>query len=248
MKKLRRYTKETSRAISGGYRGLRRAIHSAAPHWASRKLGRTLDYFDLVFVDHHIFRFVYSNSHEIAPGVWRSSQPAPYQIRQFKRKGVRTVINLRGPRDCGSYRLERAACRHQGIHFVDFQMVSRGAPKKDVIHAAARLFREIEYPVLMHCKSGADRVGLMSALYMILKEGRPAEDALSQLSIRYGHFKEADTGILDFFLQSYIDHNRHSPMAFLDWVDNVYDPKQLKRDFRAKGGANLIVNTLLRRE
>ena len=37
-------------------------------------------------------------------------------------------------------------------------------------------------------------------------------------------------------------------MAFLDWVDNIYDPQQLKRDFRAKGGANLIVNTLLRRE
>lgn len=248
MRVLNRYSKSTRRAISGGYRGVRRAIAQATPSWAQKKLGRTLDYFDLVMVDHHIFRFIYANRHKVAPGVWRSSQPAPYQIRAFKRRGIQTVINLRGARDCGSYRLEHAACRRNGIDFIDFPMYSRGAPNPQAIRAAAELFHKIRYPVVMHCKSGADRAGLMSALYLILKEGRPVEEALSQLSIRYGHFKDADTGILDFFLQSYIDYNRHTPIGFMDWVNTVYDARKLKDAFRARSHANLIVNRLLKRE
>ena len=30
-----------------------------------------------------------------------------------------------------------------------------------------RIFDEIEYPVLLHCKSGADRAGFMSTLYPV---------------------------------------------------------------------------------
>ncbi len=39
---------------------------------------------------------------------------------------------------------------------------------------ARALFDRIEYPALFHCKSGADRVGLMAALYLFFKEASPA--------------------------------------------------------------------------
>ena len=32
------------------------------------------------------------------------------------------------------------------------------------------MFETIEYPAVMHCKSGADRAGIMAALYLILKK------------------------------------------------------------------------------
>jgi hypothetical protein len=37
-------------------------------------------------------------------------------------------------------------------------------------------------------------------------------------------------------------------MPFLDWVDTVYDPKALKRDFRAAGWARRLVDQVLKRE
>ena len=37
-------------------------------------------------------------------------------------------------------------------------------------------------------------------------------------------------------------------MPFFEWVDTVYDPDELKRTFHAKGWANRLVNTVLRRE
>jgi hypothetical protein len=37
-------------------------------------------------------------------------------------------------------------------------------------------------------------------------------------------------------------------MPFFEWVDNVYDPEELKRSFHANGWANRLVNDILRRE
>jgi hypothetical protein len=43
-------------------------------------------------------------------------------------------------------------------------------------------------PILIHCKNGADRSGLVGALYLYTQEGRPAEVAYRELSISRGHF------------------------------------------------------------
>ena len=69
-----------------------------------------------------------------------------------------------------------------------------------------------------------------------------------QLGARYGHFKQADTGIIDAFFQRYLEDTRARPMPFLEWVDTVYDPDALLRSFKAGRWANIAVNTILRRE
>lgn len=214
----------------------------------ARRLNRALDYFDLTFVDHGIFRGIYANRHEIAPGVWRSSQPGPRQIAGYARRGIRTVINLRGERDCGSYRLEAEACKRHGIRLIDFQLRSRAVPSRDEVLEAMALLRDVDYPVLIHCKSGADRAGLMSVLVLFIKEGVPLEQALKQLSLKFGHIRQSDTGILDHFFERYLAHNSKHPMTFLEWLDKAYDPKAIRNDFRAKGWANLLVNRAMQRE
>ncbi len=87
----------------------------------------------------------------------------------------------------------------------------------------------------MHCKSGADRAGLMSVLYRHLHEGVPIEAAKKELSFKYGHIRQAHTGILDYFFERYIADNAARPMPFFDWVDTVYDPDELRSTFRSQG-------------
>ena len=214
------------------------------PAWARP----TAAWLDLSLVDHGFIRAVYSNTHRVTPKLWRSSQPAPYQLRRYARDGIRTVINLRGASDTGSYHLEAAACREHGLTLVDFSVNSRDTPRKEVLIRAPKLFAEIEYPALLHCKSGADRAGLMSALFLMLHEGRPVEEALGQLSLRFGHVRQAKTGILDFFLEQYRDYIVERPIAFLDWVDQVYDPDAVRQAFRSGRWADWMVNRVLRRE
>lgn len=244
----KRFLKPYSKAVSVGYRGFRRRVDERAPAWLRAPANKFLDYYDLFFVDHHIFRAVYANRHQIAPGVWRSAQPSPAQIAYLAKRGVKTIINLRGERDCGSYRLQVEACRRHGIKLVNFPLKSRLTPPVEVIQEARKLFANIEYPVLMHCKSGADRAGLMSALLIYLKEGKPIEEAAKQLSLKYGHFKSSETGVLDYLFARYIADSKAEPITFFEWLETRYDPWQMKREFQAKGWANLIVNRALQRE
>lgn len=202
----------------------------------------------MLVMDHGVFRLVYANRHQLSDRAWRSAQPAPHHIRAFARDGIRTIVNLRGERLCGSYWLELQECERLGIKLVNFIIRSRAAPTREELRGARALFDSVEYPMLMHCKSGADRAGLMSVLYQYLKEGVPLDLAKRELSLRYGHIRQADTGVLDLFFERYLADNARSPIAFWDWVETVYDADELKRSFRAKGWANRLVNSILRRE
>jgi protein tyrosine/serine phosphatase len=202
----------------------------------------------MLFIDHGIFRLFYLNKHRLGKSAWRAAQPAPHNIRVLARQGVRTVINLRGERECGSYYLEQEECARLGIKLINFQVRSRQAPPAEQIKGAKELFDGIEYPMLMHCKSGADRAGLMSVLYLHLKEGVPLEEAKGQLSLRFGHLRQADTGVLDRVFDSYLEYNARQPTPFFQWVDTVYDPVELKRSFKASGWARRLVDQVLRRE
>ncbi len=243
-----RFTKPFSKALSRNYRSFRAYVDRRAPEGVRLRANKVLDYFDLFFMDHHFFRSVYANRHEIAPGVWRSAQPSPAQIARLARKGIKTIVNLRGERDCGSYRLQAEACRRYGIRLVNFTLRSRMVPAVEVIREAQRLFHELEYPILFHCKSGADRAGLMGALFMYMKEGKPMEEAVKQLSIRFGHFKQSETGVLDYLFERYMTDNSAEPLSFFEWLETRYDPAEIKRNFKPQGWANLIVNRALQRE
>lgn len=245
---VKRFMKPYSKAVSDHYRGFRRRLDRRAPSWLKGRANKALDYFDLFFMDHHVFRAIYANRHQIAPGVWRSAQPSPAQIAYLARTGIKTIVNLRGVRDCGSYRLQVEACHRHAVKLVNFQLQSRMAPPASVIHQARQLFHEIEYPALFHCKSGADRVGLMSALLLYLKEEKPLEEAVRQLSLKFGHFKRSETGVLDYLFERYMADNQAEPMTFFEWLETRYDPSEIKRDFKTSGWANVVVNRALQRE
>lgn len=123
---------------------------------------------------------------------------------------------------------------------------SRGAPHRDRILRFAGLWHEIEFPALMHCKSGADRAGLAAGL-AILFDGGTAHDALRQLSWKFGHFNRARTGVLDAFFLRYAEEGE-GRIPFLRWVETEYDETQLKRDFVAGGISTFITDELLKRE
>jgi len=205
------------------------------------------DWTELIFKDHGFLRIWWHNLHEVAPGMWRSNQPGPSRVHAAAGMGIRTIINLRGPRDDGGWRLEAEACAQAGITLLDFTARSRAAPDKAMLHAARELFAEAELPAMMHCKSGADRAGLMAALFLLIVEKRPVREAAAQLAWKYGHVKQAKTGLLDAFFAAYIPYEDQG-MDFFDWVDTIYDPDEVTRNFQAKGWAVRLTDSILRRE
>lgn len=204
---------------------------------------------ELVWGDHGFLRARFRNLHRVSAEMWRSNQPSPRQIGEHAReRGIRTIVNLRGESTKGYYLLEREACRAHGIDLIDFRVFSRDTPTVEAILGARELFERIEYPALMHCKSGADRAGLMAALYKLTRQQAPIEEAMAQLSLKYLHVRQGKTGMLDAFFETYRDFARHTPKAFLDWVCEDYDRQAVKSDFMERFESRLALDRLLRRE
>ena len=203
---------------------------------------------DSLFVDHAVFRTVWTNFAEVLPGkLYRSNHPTPAHLTAAARRlQLQTLINLRGPRFCGSDALSRETAGLLGLQHVDMAFESRGAPHRDRILRFAGLWNELRFPALMHCKSGADRAGLASGL-AIMFEGGTAADALRQLSWRFGHFNRARTGILDAFFLRYAE-TAEGRVPFLRWIETEYDEAALKRDFVAGGVSSFITDRVLKRE
>ncbi|HEV7258179.1 MAG TPA: sulfur transferase domain-containing protein [Bosea sp. (in: a-proteobacteria)] len=203
---------------------------------------------NMLLVDHGIFRLAYLNAHKVTPRLWRAAQPAPGQIAWFARQGVKTIVNLRGGREHGAWPLQREACERHGIELVEFVLRSRGAPERETILAAQDFFASLKEPALVHCKSGADRAGFFAALYLLIHEGRPLAEAMRQLSLRYGHFRFAKTGILDAFFETYRVEGEAKGIAFLDWARDIYDPARLEAEFKPGFFSSLLADWLIRRE
>lgn len=211
--------------------------------------GRRLKaWLNMLFVDHGIIRLVYLNRQQVTPEFARSAQPGPHDISRFAKEGIRTIVNLRGGRENGAWPLQREACERNGIALAEITIRSRAAPDKETLLALPAFFANLAYPVLAHCKSGADRAGLFSALYLLIHEGRSVAEAKGQLSLKYGHVRLAKTGMLDAFLEAYEREGEAKGIAFLDWVRNVYDPAKVEADFHAGFWSSLLIDRLMRRE
>lgn len=212
--------------------------------------GRFKAHLEAWLVDHEILRFFYRNFHTLSANAFRSNHPSPGFIRFMKKKhGINTVISLRRADETGQYLLEKEACDQLGIRLINFPMSSRSLPDTDNVLKAKEILETADYPILIHCKSGADRAGLMSVFYkhFILKE--PISEAVDQLHFRYGHFRWADTGKLDFFFDEFLAfHKAHPEIEFIDWVTTHYDKPALNDQFKSEGWANIVVNRILRRE
>ncbi|MBA2126859.1 protein tyrosine phosphatase [Hyphomicrobium methylovorum] len=241
--------------IKQAKRGLRRKSTAllqgavgASPGWVRSRFAPALCYGDMLVMDYGIARVLYNNRHRISDDIWRSAQPAPHHVAWIAKRGIRTIVNLRSEQTFGTRWLEQQACARHGIAFVDLMLKSRDAPTRADFLAMRSMLERVEYPILVHCKSGADRAGLMSAVALLVHEGLPVRKAKEQLSLRFGHIRSADTGVLDAVFDRYLQDEAKTGIGFWEWVETVYDAKEVNQSFKANGWANRLVNGLLRRE
>lgn len=210
--------------------------------------GRLIAWADSLLIDHAFLRLPFSNLGTVIPGkVYRCNHPTPMRIRRLRRRlGLTTIINLRGVTGTGSYHLSRDAALKAGMAYHDLSLESRGAPHRDRIMKLHAIYKALPGPALLHCKSGADRAGLAAGL-CILFDGGSAAQALGQLSLRYGHIKQAKTGILDAFFLRY-QRDGEGRKTFFQWLEEDYDEAALRRDFHANGLASFIDGWVLAHE
>jgi len=194
---------------------------------------RRAEIYNLWF-DHAVLRMFWTNFHPVAPGVYRSNQPTHRRFEKLKAMGIRTILNLRGAAGAAHFLVEEESCARLGLTLVNVTLHARYAAPRQDIQAVIDAFRSTEKPFVMHCKSGADRAGFASAIYLLVIEGKTVEEARRMLSFRFLHIKSSRTGVLGYILDLYEARNAQEPISFEDWVATEYQNEEVQRDFEAK--------------
>jgi protein tyrosine/serine phosphatase len=201
--------------------------------------------------EHNILNVFRKNFHEVWPRtLYRSSQPTTYQLEEYIQKyGIKTVINLRrfkGLTVLGE--LEKRVCEQKGVKMVSIKAYSRQMPRPKALREFKEVFENIEYPALIHCKSGADRAGLGSALYLHFMRQIDPEKS-NQLSFwPYGHIKGGRTGLIDHFFELYAKAKQKDPNLDIIKFGESLNYKQIEQGFKPKAFWNALVEYILRRE
>lgn len=142
------------------------------------------------------------NLFQMSPTLYRSALPDGGALPLLKNLKIITVINFL-PDDDRSWLADPA------IEQVRLPYRTNHVDDSDVLKALRAIqAAEANGPVLMHCKHGSDRTGLMAAMYRVVVQGWSKEDALSEMTQGgFGdstHFKDG----IRYMMQADVDKLR----------------------------------------
>jgi protein tyrosine/serine phosphatase len=151
------------------------------------------------------------NFHAVSEhALYRSAQLTKEQFAAvIRRNRIKSILNLRGAHPGEPwYDDEIAVSRRAGVKHYDYPISATRRVSEREIAAIVEILRDAPKPLLIHCRSGADRTGLVAALYRFAIERAGPDESDRQLSLAYGHFPYlmSRTGAMDESFWAYVGH------------------------------------------
>lgn len=123
-----------------------------------------------------------SNLHQVTPNLYRGAQPSALGMRSLEEMGIKTVINLRDLHDDGD------KLKGTQLHYVRIRVDTFHPDYAEMVAFLKAATDPANQPVFVHCQHGADRTGMMVALYRIAVQGWAKADAIRELKDGGYHF------------------------------------------------------------
>ena len=144
------------------------------------------------------------NLHKINDELYRSAQPTSEGMKNLDKLGIKTVINLRAfhsdSDEINGTTLLNDALSVKTWHIED----------EDVIRVLRTIQKKENGPFLIHCLHGADRSGVISAIYRIVVQGWTKEDALKEMVDGGYGFHPVWTNIITYVKNVDIEKIKHA--------------------------------------
>jgi protein tyrosine/serine phosphatase len=185
-------------------------------------------------MDHAFLRVFWNNFHQVCNEVYRANQPSPSHLKSYKDKGIKAVLNLRGFTQQSYALFEEDSCKNLGLDLISVPFSGSSAPQPEKLLEIIDLMDKIPKPFVLHCKSGADRAGLVSAMYLIVQKKLSVTEAKKQLSFKYLHLDFTKTGILDYIFDVFSERLKIEKIDFLDWIKKEYNSDILNSSFKSR--------------
>lgn len=147
--------------------------------------------------------------------LYRSAQLTTEELEEVVQKyHIKTVISLRGsPSRTDYYEPEADTTERLKIKFVPIPMSDVYYPLESELKEVFSVFENpTDYPVLIHCRVGTDRTGMIAALYERVYMNKSVDEALEELTFAHWHVRYLRPAMSDF-VRKFKD---------LKWVLNDY--------------------------
>jgi undecaprenyl-diphosphatase len=167
-----------------------------------------------------------NNIHTVIPGeVYRSAQLSPQKLEGLvKQYHIKTVINLEGQSDNPWFLKEKQTLDDNHVQLYNIGLPAKGLPPVQRFKRLIQVLLTAPMPILIHCKNGADRTGLASAIALILYQQADLSTAKQQIAWWYGAVSPSSTGrVVIPMYEAWLtqNHLEHSRANFLIWTDQV---------------------------
>jgi protein tyrosine/serine phosphatase len=149
------------------------------------------------------------NFHSVDGQVYRSAQPSAKGFKQAEKAGLKTVLSLRKMKFD-----QRRIKKQSNLHILHFPLETKTIAYQDLLTAMV-LIDEAQKPLLVHCRRGIDRTGIVVATYRMLKHSWTKEKAIEEfLSPEFGYSEKLFPNVLQLL--------------------RSVNPNQLKKDFEER--------------
>ena len=211
-----------------------RSVRTSFGRDISSRSGRFWAHVHFHLMDHAFLRVLWNNFHQVSDEVYRANQPSPSHLRSYKDRGIKAVLNLRGFTQQSYALFEEDSCKNLGLDLISIPFSGSSAPQPEKLLEIIDIMEKIPKPFVLHCKSGADRAGLVSAMYLIIQKKLSVTEAKKQLSFKYLHLDFTKTGILDYILDVFSKRLKIENIDFLDWIKQEYNAEILNSSFKSR--------------
>ena len=117
------------------------------------------------------------NLHKVSDSLYRSAQPSAEGMANLKAMGIETIVNLR------SFHSDRDEIGNLGLAYEHIFMKTWHPEEEDAIGFLQIVTNPKRIPVLVHCQHGADRTGIMCAIYRVAVQNWKKEEALREMTL-----------------------------------------------------------------
>jgi len=144
------------------------------------------------------------NLHKVSEDLYRGAQPSNEGMRQLEKLGIKTVVNLR------SVHSDRDEIENTGLSYEHIRMTLWNTQDEDIVRFLKIVTDSNNTPVFVHCQFGADRTGMMCAIYRIVVEGRNKNEAIDEMTEGGFGYHSIFKNLVDYIHALDIDKIRHA--------------------------------------
>lgn len=116
-----------------------------------------------------------TNFRKVSNVLFRSAQPDKLGMKELKKMGIKTIINLR------SFHSDRDEIGDTGLAYEHMYTKTWHVEEKEIVRFLQIVSDPNKTPALVHCMQGVDRTGTMCAVYRIVVEGWDKKEAIAEM-------------------------------------------------------------------